>query len=255
MLSGPVGTGKTELATLIPKVFWKKVGGYHAEVYTANSDWSTHDVIDGIMPLIEKNEITYGFHYGCALETISKNWEKGIGGGSRTKFNFHGDEFNGVWLVIDEFNRADIDKAFGHLFTALRTRWIKIPTNNKNESYVDVKIPKDFRIICTLNTSDKHFLFKLSDVLKSRFAFIKIDTPKKHNKGDEDKEIYYAMKNAAESIEIENPKLESLIFLDHGSKRVYEEKSNKAFYTGYTKPIIHFNSYDCLKSWELLFCS
>ena len=38
-------------------------------------------------------------------------------------------------------------------------------------------IPKDFRIIGTLNTQDKHFLFELSDALKSRFAYIEIDIP------------------------------------------------------------------------------
>lgn len=63
-----------------------------------------------------------------------------------------GQMFRGAWLIIDEFNRADIDKAFGQLFTALRTRTLKIPTDVEGKSYKTLKIPEDYRIIGTLNT-------------------------------------------------------------------------------------------------------
>ena len=50
LLAGPIGTGKTRLAKMIPEIFWQSVGGYLAEEHTATSDWSTQDVIGGIIP-------------------------------------------------------------------------------------------------------------------------------------------------------------------------------------------------------------
>jgi len=132
--------------------------------------------------------------------------------------------YKGTWLIIDEFNRADIDKAFGQLFTALRTRWLKIPTDQKGVSYKNLKIPEDYRIIGTLNTADKHFLFQLSDALKSRFAYIEIDIPKKEQW---EKEIYYAMKNALDELGFDGF---HKIVLDDTNKKIDKERSNTDFY-------------------------
>ena len=132
--------------------------------------------------------------------------------------------YKGTWLIIDEFNRADIDKAFGQLFTALRTRWLKIPTDKKGVSYKNLKIPEDYRIIGTLNTADKHFLFQLSDALKSRFAYIEIDIPKKEQ---QENEIYYAIKNALDELGFDGF---HKIVLDYTNKRIDKEKSETDFY-------------------------
>jgi len=132
--------------------------------------------------------------------------------------------YRGTWLIIDEFNRADIDKAFGQLFTALRTRWLKIPTDQKGLSYKNLKIPQDYRIIGTLNTADKHFLFQLSDALKSRFAYIEIDIPKKEQW---EKEIYYTMRNALKELDIDN--FNKIVF-DDINKKINKEKSDTDFY-------------------------
>lgn len=48
LLTGPVGTGKTHLAKLIPKLAWAEIGGYYPQTVTATSDWTTQDVIGGI---------------------------------------------------------------------------------------------------------------------------------------------------------------------------------------------------------------
>ncbi|MCH7562165.1 MAG: AAA family ATPase, partial [Thaumarchaeota archaeon] len=202
LLSGPIGTGKTRLAKIIPEIFWNKVGGYYSEDHTATDDWSTQDVIGGIYPKMDGDKSVYDIQHGCVVDTVRKNWENDVDGGMRTHLKVPQKNlpYKGVWLIIDEFNRADIDKAFGQLFTALRTRWLKIPTNKKGTSYKNLKIPKDYRIIGTLNTADKHFLFQLSDALKSRFAYIEIDIPKKEQW---EKEIYYAMKNALEELDID----------------------------------------------------
>ena len=194
ILAGPIGTGKTELARTIPRLFWSQ-GGYYSDVYTATADWNTQDVIGGIVPKMNGNEVVYKIQDGCVTESVRKNWLLG----KRSSKTIDGHAYRGVWAIIDEFNRADIDKAFGQLFTALRTREMKIPTDSISEISDLLKIPKDFRIIGTLNTADKHYLFPLSDALKSRFAFIEIEIPDKKFK---DNEIYYALKNAIHSLEI-----------------------------------------------------
>jgi len=226
LLAGPIGTGKTRLAQIIPTAFWESIGGYYSEDYTATSDWSTQDVIAGIFPKMANDKPLYEIQNGCVVETVSKNWENGINGGNRSYSNSTSSASRGTWLIIDEFNRADIDKAFGQLFTALRTRALKIPTDQKGLSYKYLKIPEDYRIIGTLNTADKHFLFQLSDALKSRFAYIEIDIP---SRNEFEKEIYYAMKNAIEELGEDN--YESLVAFDHDNKRLDKENSNEEFYT------------------------
>ena len=93
--------------------------------------------------------------------------------------NIDGEErrFRGKWLAIDEFNRADIDKSFGQLFTAIEHGKMKIPTISQGRTHDDLELPLDYRIIGTLNTSDKHFLNTLSDALKRRFTVIELFPP------------------------------------------------------------------------------
>lgn len=237
LLAGPIGTGKTRLASLIPEIFWAKVGGYWAKDYTATSDWNTQDVIGGIYPKMENGKVVYDIQYGCVVDTIAENWELGIDGGHRIRcksqertpkvYQEKKLSYRGIWLVIDEFNRADIDKAFGQLFTSLRTRNLKIPTNDIDSSYKDLRIPQDYRIIGTLNTADKHFLFQLSDALKSRFAYIEVDIPESE---DYEKEIYYAMKNAIDELNLKKENYEDFIILDDNSRKIVSGKLDTDFY-------------------------
>ncbi len=201
LLAGPVGTGKTRLAMKIPSLFKSQDDdGFLVEEHTATSEWTTFDVIGGIIPKMDESRAVYDVHYGCVVDTVRKNWEHDIDGGLRTQNILDGKIYRGVWLVIDEFNRADIDKAFGQLFTSLRSRKLKIPTKFPGKHYKELTIPKDFRIFGTLNTVDKNFLFDLSDALKSRFAFVEIGLPRDD---DFDKEIFYAINNAKEELEKE----------------------------------------------------
>ena len=199
LLTGPIGTGKTHLAKRIPEIFWKKYGGYKAEEYTATSDWSVQDVIGGVFPTMNGENIAYSFLNGCILETLEKDWEI-----KQRRRIENVDTPRGVWATIDEFNRADIDKAFGQLFTALRTGEIKYFKNNQDKTYERKIIPDDFRIIGTMNTSDKTFLYNLSDALKSRFAFIEIDVPEYQQK---DEEMGMALSNALKELDIEAKEL------------------------------------------------
>ena len=60
------------------------------------------------------------------------------------------------------------------MFTGLESRRLRIPVNLRGWGTVEIPIPKDFRIIATLNTADRHSLFRISDALKRRFAFIEV---------------------------------------------------------------------------------
>lgn len=221
ILAGPIGTGKTELARKIPQIFWSKNGGYYSDIFTATADWNTQDVIGGIIPKMDGDKVKYKIQDGCVTESVRKNWD-----GKIRKYHSEGGNFRGVWTIIDEFNRADIDKAFGQLFTALRTLELKVPTNLYNESHESLKIPKDFRIIGTLNTADKHYLFPLSDALKSRFSFIEVDVPDPTLK---DAEIYYAMKNAIASFDGEG--FDSIVSL--GDKQNIIKRNDKFYAVAY----------------------
>ena len=221
LLAGPIGTGKTRLAALIPEIFWKRWGGYASEDFTATSEWSTLDVIGGILPKIENNQPTYDIQNGCVVETVIKNSQA-----RKDHSRYSPDKpYCGTWLVIDEFNRAEIDKAFGQLFTALRTQELKIPTNKAGKSYEDLKISDDYRIIGTLNSTDTHFLFGLSDALKSRFAYIEVGVPKR---GQSETEIYYALNNAL--IKLKKDSSFGKIKFDHQGKKILKAGSDEKLY-------------------------
>jgi hypothetical protein len=128
-----------------------------------------------------------------------------------------------MWLVIDEFNRADIDKVFGQLFTSVESRILKVPSAQEQNGYREILIPRDYRIIGTLNTADKHYLFKLSDALKRRFAYIEILPP---NSNQKDLEIYYAFKNAIDEL---GNSFDNLIVLDDEIKAIDISRTESSF--------------------------
>ena len=155
-----------------------------------------------------------------------KNWNRNGVKWQRT-YNVQNDsQYKGTWLVIDEFNRADIDKAMGQPFTALETKRLKVPTSDPSKAYEEVPIPKDYRIIGTLNTADKHYLFKLSDALKRRFAYIEIKPPL--DVDEQRREQYYAIRNAIKELSIEDP-ASRIIKLNIDLKEIDLENSNKDF--------------------------
>lgn len=222
ILSGPIGTGKTHLAKLIPIHVWETIGRYCPDMYTATGDWTTQDVIGGILPKLDENKkVVYRIHKGCAYETVSKNWNRENSSFTRRPFSSPEGTFRGVWLVIDEFNRANIDKAFGEMFTAIEYFRLKVPTMQEGKAFDEIPIPKDYRILGTLNTFDKHYLFKLSDALKQRFAFVDIQPP---SRDLAEKEKYYALKRCLDGLghRIEQSKLDE-IKLNHDERTILRE--------------------------------
>jgi hypothetical protein len=173
------------------------------------------------MPTIKDNQPTYQMVLGCVSDTVLNNWST-VKLGLRASTIRGEKKYRGIWLIIDEFNRADIDKALGQLFTALETRILKVPVMDSKSGYIERKIQLDYRIIGTLNTADKHYLFKLSDALKRRFAYVELSPPHRSQK---DREIYYALKNAL--VELDSSYMDGSLVLDDDNKIVDDSKSYK----------------------------
>jgi MoxR-like ATPase len=182
ILTGVPGTGKSHLATLLSR----EVFGYYPMMVTANAEWSAFDVVGGLVPLAdERGNLRYDIRPGVVYEALRRNWWLGDddtvrrtaeGKPLRMSAVHDSQQYPGVWLIVDELNRADVDKAFGDLFTALESGQLRVPRSGTDASIL-IPLPRDFRIIATLNSRDRHFLFTLSDALKRRFAFLEIEPP------------------------------------------------------------------------------
>lgn len=174
ILIGPPGTGKSKLAKQVCNFYT----GEKYVMCTATSDWSTFETIGGYRPKKDRNELE--FFPGVFLQCFQNE--------NKTPIN--------KWLIIDEINRADIDKAFGSLFSALTGDDITLPFDilgeririigNPNDE-TEIRdnhfiIPQDWRIIATMNTFDKTSLYEMSYAFMRRFAFVPVDVPKTINK-------------------------------------------------------------------------
>jgi MoxR-like ATPase len=168
ILTGPPGTAKTTLAHLVAR-HATQAGRCRGFVpTTATSDWTTYETIGGLRPMRDQ---TLQFQPGHFLSAIEQN----------------------RWLVIDELNRSNFDRAFGQLFTVLSGQTVVLPYErapgagpialipagapHPGDAYDVVRVPATWRIVATMNVFDKTLLFEMSYALMRRFAFVEVPSP------------------------------------------------------------------------------
>lgn len=175
IFTGPPGTGKTEIAENVCQALLGLDSSPFTDykLTTATADWSTFDTVGGRMPADKGDSLV--FSPGFVLQ----------------RFKQENRQQNDL-LIIDELNRADIDKAFGQLFTLLSGQAIQLPFQKRGHAVEVIPaarfrgtspephefvMPSTWRLVATMNSYDKASLYEMSYAFMRRFAFIDIDLP------------------------------------------------------------------------------
>ena len=148
---------------------------YDKECYirtTFYQDYSNTDFVGQIVPVVKEDKtVTYEFNPGPFTIALNKAIQNP---------NKH------VALVIEELNRGNAPSIFGDIFQLLdRINGVSqyqitnvniqkyLEEQNPNYKFEYIKLPGNFNIFATMNTSDQN-VFTLDTAFKRRWEFIKI---------------------------------------------------------------------------------
>jgi len=169
LLTGPPGTGKSTVALALAQAAASMGLSTAPVVTTGTADWTSVETVGSYRQRPSAGGLQLDFSPGHFLQAIDRN----------------------AWLVIDELNRADIDKAVGQLFTVLSGHAVVLPYLGKTEKVISVVPPgadtprgsepyvvqPGWRLIATMNDRDQDLLFSLSEAFLRRFALVRIGLP------------------------------------------------------------------------------
>lgn len=183
IFTGPPGCGKSKLAGVLAAL----ATGRDPLMVTASPAWTSGDLLGRYFPRRD----------GAGLEFKPGSFLRAIDEGNR-------------WLVIDEFNRANIDECFGELFSVLADDVVELPFEEElgdavatgpsgtafgpvrilparrgprstesttHTNTVDYVVGPAFRLIGTMNDADRSSLHQLSFALLRRFHIIRVEAP------------------------------------------------------------------------------
>lgn len=191
LLYGPPGTGKTTLAGMLAEHLFN----CDAHRETAVADWTPFETIGGL-----QLETTRDGKERLAPQpgVITRQVVTCLNRIGARELNGNGKQ--GAWLVIDELNRANMDAAFGQFFTALDAAHPVVSLPFFDPPRQTLWVPRRFRIIGTMNTFDRNFLYRLSYALTRRFALISIDVPPNNDSDAREEERDKLWQNLASTL-------------------------------------------------------
>lgn len=187
VLYGPTGTGKT---TFAKQLALEESIGY--TLHTAAPSWTAKDIIGGIEPVYNKEQINYKTELGYVTAAVKR---------AR-------DFSESYSVVLDEVTRADISKIFGPLYTSIENPHQKIIETDDGEA---ITLDDDVNIICTMNMSDRT-VNQLDNAITRRFAMVELS---EYTDTGREKLFSKWMANYLSEIDIETAELQDLFHTDY----------------------------------------